>query len=228
MQAGIAQPNPETGKRYGPVLKTVVNREPRPSGPVIENWNGLDETGSYYIPDLPGFVMSVAATSLPESSVIATGNRSQTFLQRALTRTGSSLLTNVASNHRHHHGLTALEDVSPALRFTPANATWSGENQIWSTKSESLKGSLFLEGPSAQSFRKQPGHLEIFLDQALVRKATSPTQGMNFEVPLEGVSPGPHIVAFDWASEYGPTAATSIRLRVERNKPNPVSRETGR
>jgi hypothetical protein len=214
MQAGIAHLDPKTKKKNGPVLKTIVNREPRPSGPVIETWNGLDETRTYYIPDLPDFVMAVAATSLPENSVITNGNHSPSFLERALTRTGSSLVTRAASKHHHHQGLTALEDVSPTLRAVAANAVWLPDNRVWSTTEESLKGSLSLAGPSAEAFRKEPGSLEIYLDHRLVWTTKSPTPGMRFEVPLVGLSPEPHIVAFNWSSEYGPTAATSIRVGV--------------
>lgn len=212
MQAGIKHLDPATKKKDGPVLKTIVNREPRPGGPVIENWNGMDETGSYYLPDLPDFVMAMAATSLPENTVITNGNHSRTFLEQALQRHGSSLLTHTVSDHHHHRGLTSLEDASPALRVIPSNATWSATNRLWWATSGSLKGSLSLEGPSAREFQTQPGSLEIFIDHKVVRKEKTPTQGMSFEVQLAGLSKGPHIVAFNWASEYGPAAISSIRV----------------
>ena len=108
MQAGIAPVDSKTGKRSGPVLKTLVNREPRPARAVIQNWNGLDETGSYYIPDLPGFAMSVAATSLPENAILAVGNSTVTFLERARRRTGG-----VATDAR------ALGPRPPSRSFCP-------------------------------------------------------------------------------------------------------------
>ena len=75
MQAGTVQTDSKRGKATGPVLKTIVNREPRPTGPVIETWLGLDESGSFYVPDLRGFSVSVAATSLPENALISVGNQ---------------------------------------------------------------------------------------------------------------------------------------------------------
>ncbi len=47
IQAGIARIDPKTKVADGPVLKTLVNREPRPAGAVVENWNGFDEGGTF-------------------------------------------------------------------------------------------------------------------------------------------------------------------------------------
>jgi len=118
-QAGSAILDAKTALYHGPVLKTLVNREPRPASAIVESWNGLDESGAIYIPDLPHFVTAVLATDLPENSVIAFGNRSRTFLDVAAKRTGISLLpTQKEPRHQHHRGLPALEDVSPALSVT--------------------------------------------------------------------------------------------------------------
>ena len=113
MQAGTVQTDSKRGKATGPVLKTIVNREPRPTGPVIETWLGLDESGSFYVPDLRGFSVSVAATSLPENALISVGNTSETFLERAARRSGDPLIPQPDGGHAHHRGLTALDDVAP-------------------------------------------------------------------------------------------------------------------
>lgn len=41
VQAGQAQPDPRTGQMDGPILKTVVDREPRIAGAVVEVWKGV-------------------------------------------------------------------------------------------------------------------------------------------------------------------------------------------
>jgi hypothetical protein len=93
LQAGTAAPpDPKTHEAGGPVLRTVVNREPRPAGSVIENWNGYDDGATIYVPDLPHFVIAIAITSLPENAILTSGKRSETFLARAASRKGQSLL----------------------------------------------------------------------------------------------------------------------------------------
>jgi hypothetical protein len=226
IQAGLARTDEKTGERTGPVLKTIVNREPRPAGADIETWNGLDETGSYFVPDLPGFVMAIAASSLPENSIITVGNTSQEFVEWALDRKGDSLLKSTTVNQSHHKGLAVFDDLSPSLALQPSNARKTQKGNVWTVDGESLRGSLSLEGPTRTQFARQPGSLLVFLDDRRVLVEGSPTDGMMFEVPLSGLSPGEHIVAFDWVSEYGPVAVTSLLIDVP-EKPSRVANKAG-
>jgi hypothetical protein len=216
MQAGVAKIDPRSGKQDGPVLKTIVNREPRPAGSVVENWNGLDEGASYYLPDLPDFVMAVAATSLPENSLIAIGNAGESFVDRARHRTGESLLPKAPPGHSHHQGLSAIQDSSPRLDIRPANAKRDGATQVWLVSERSLKGTLHVQGPTSTAFAAQPGALVIFLDGKRLSSSRTPKDDMSFDVPLPRLSDGDHILAFDWGSEYGPVAPGSIVVRLDR------------
>ncbi len=85
IQAGTARIDPKTKEARGPVLKTIVNREPRVGGSIVESWAGMDEGGTIRVSDLPNFVIAIAASALPENSVIAVGNRTARFLDRAAT-----------------------------------------------------------------------------------------------------------------------------------------------
>jgi hypothetical protein len=214
VQAGIARIDPKTKETTGPVLKTLVNREPRPAGAVIENWNGFDEGGTFYIPDLPDFVVAVAASSLPENAIITTGNRTVSFLEVAAKRSGVSLLPPSSGGHEHHHGLSALDDVAPKLKATPLDASWSANDRVWRPFEKKLKVSFSLSGPSADSFQRQPGKLNVFLDRQTVLEVPHPRSGDTIQVPLSRLSPGPHIVALNWSSAYGPTAVDAFRIFV--------------
>ena len=223
IQAGLAKPNAKTGVRDGPVLATLVNRAPRPGGPVIENWNGLDEGNGFYIPDLPDFAVGIAATSLPENSVITFGNRKVTFLEAAISRQGSSLLTVVASKHAHHAGLTTLDDVAPRLNATLLNASWSSIDRTWTANQRDLQVSLSLAGPSAAAFAKHPAHLGIFFDEHRIQQVDSPRPGMTLQVKLPKSRPGAHVLAFNWASEFGPVAVDAVRISKVGGSSSPVA-----
>jgi hypothetical protein len=211
-QAGSAAINETTRSYQGPVLKTLVNREPRPAGPIVESWNGFDESGAIYIPDLPQFVTAILATDLPENSVIAFGNKTRTFLDVAAGRRGSSLLPRKTHAHAHHDGLAALEDASPALVLTPINGTWSERENGWSIDESRLHLAVRLEGPTAPFVARQPGRILVFVDykQVFERVVRSPKD--TFDLPLGGGSATPHIVSINWQSDYGPLAANSIRV----------------
>jgi hypothetical protein len=212
IQAGLAKADPKTGKREGPVLKTIANREPRPAGAVVENWNGFDESGTFHVPSLPNFVVAIAATALPENVILTTGNRKEQFLERAKRRTGRSLFTFTIADHHHHQGLSTLDDVAPALRVKPLNAVWSPAERKWTTNEKTLRVILELEGPSADRFARQPGKLVVFMDQTKVKEIGSPSRSSRVELPLTMGSGEARIVAFNWASDYGPVAVNSFRI----------------
>jgi flagellar hook assembly protein FlgD len=227
-QAGSARVNPRTKQSEGPVLKTIVNREPRPAGAVVENWNGFDEGGTFYVPDLRDFVVAIAAESLPENAIITTGNRATSFLETAARRSGSSLLPPVGGGHEHHKGLTALEDVAPKLKAMPLNASWSARDRVWRPAGKKVRLSFSLTGPSAEAFQSLPAELIVFVDRSRVLEVAHPRSGGSAEVPLNRLSPGTHVVAVNWASAYGPVAVDALRIVVgEPSPPQPAAFKRG-
>jgi hypothetical protein len=91
IRAGTAAVDPKTKKLVGPVMKTLVNREPRVSGTIADHWNGYDESGRIFVPDLEDFVVAIAATPLPENSIIKLDNRQRRFVDTLSLRRGASL-----------------------------------------------------------------------------------------------------------------------------------------
>lgn len=224
-QAGSAALDQKTKSYDGPVLKTLVNREPRPKGAIVESWNGLDESASIYVPDLPEFVTAILASELPENAVIAFGNRSRTFLDVARTRTGASLLPpTVSAAHMHHQGLETLDDVSPALVITPVNARWDGGTKSWHVTGEVLRLELKLEGPTAGSVSRHPGRIVVFVDYRQTLERQVRTESETIDIPLPGGS-RPHAISVNWQSAYGPLAANSLRV-TGISQAQPAARES--
>jgi hypothetical protein len=56
-------------------VKILVNRQPRIAGALVESWNGLDEVGKLYLPELRDFSLRAEAQGLPENAIITIGNR---------------------------------------------------------------------------------------------------------------------------------------------------------
>jgi flagellar hook capping protein FlgD len=214
LQTGVATKNPKTGEMDGPVMKTVVNREPRAAGRVAEPWNGFDESGLVRVSDLPDFVVAIATTPLPENSVITYGNRSNTFGEAALTRKGSSLFTTTASSHAHHAGLSVLEDVSPAMRLEPVNAVWSKDERLWVLTGRTLRVRVSLSGPSSAVFARQPGEIYRFADGRLLSKSARPAAlPAEIEIKLPRTSRTQNM-SVNWRSEFGAVAANTLQVRL--------------
>jgi len=181
-------------KAEGPVLKTIVDRQPRDGGRVAEHWSGFDESGGLYVPDLPGFALAIAATPLPENSVITYGNAKQPFLAYAAHRTGASLFRHHA-RAAHHAGLDVFNDLAPHLSLTFAG--------------HGLR--LRADGPTAEAFLRQPGKIFLFVDSKLVA-TFSPRKAegvLNAPLPANGE----HVVVVNWRSDYGPVAVAVAKAR---------------
>src|SRR5712691_2688865 len=58
-RGGTPFTDPKSRQMDGPVMKTVVNREPRSKGAVADHWNGFDESGQIYVPGLRDFVTAI-------------------------------------------------------------------------------------------------------------------------------------------------------------------------
>lgn len=224
VQAGSARVDPATHKTDGPVLKTIVNREPRAAGAVVEQWNGLDESGTLLVPDQPNFVISIAATPLPENSVITVGNRTTRFIDLAGKRTGRPLLDFEAKSHAHHQALTALEDASPRLRLDPANAQRVGEGARWRPRGDVLTLHAALEGPAAGAFLRAAGTLMTFVDGKRIASTHPRSGSVTIDVPLGSLRPGSHVVAVNWLSPYGPVAVNALQFDLPEKGGTAVAR----
>lgn len=216
IQAGLASPHAKTASTEGMVLKTIVDRAPRAGGAVIESWNGMDESGVVYVPDMPGFVVAIAATPLPANSVITTGNRTRTFLTSAALRTGTSLFAKPAGPHAHHQGLTALEDSSPPLKLEVEHAVWSAAKHEWSLADGPAKLTLAALGPAAPAFIAGNGKLYLFVDGHLASTRDADASTQHVEVPVATLPTGSHLITTNWVSPNGPVAVGSLRLQIGR------------
>ncbi|MEA3467531.1 MAG: hypothetical protein U9R57_04820 [Thermodesulfobacteriota bacterium] len=70
-----------TGITHGPLLKTIVNWEPRLVGVHEEPWDGKDASGVINAADQKGFTMMSDAVTLPENSILASGNKEYTYVE---------------------------------------------------------------------------------------------------------------------------------------------------
>ncbi|MEK6373629.1 MAG: FlgD immunoglobulin-like domain containing protein [Acidobacteriota bacterium] len=213
VQAGTAVLDPKTKELVGPVMKTIVNREPRVAGAIAEHWSGFDESGAIFIPDLENFVVAIAASPLPENSVSTFGNRKHAFVETLAARRGPSLLTR-RDHGEHHAGLTTVDDTSPQLIIEPLNAIWSAADRTWIlTGKDALRLRLSVKGPTAAAFRAQPAKIFRFVDGRQIATASPTTKDGVIAVPLDARG-GVRRVSVNWRSEWGPLAANTIQIRV--------------
>ncbi len=205
MQAGQAVPDLRLGRNVGPVLKTILNREPKPAGRVLATWNGLDVSGKLMVPDLPHFVIGIACTPLPENSVIATGNRSKAFIDYVSERKGSSRIT-ASPKHRHHHvGLSTEDDLSPSLEVGIRDGAQTPDG-CWTFSGTDVALALKVNGPSWSRFSSHPGKVLVFLGVKKIGEVLAKGASQDVRVTLPAISAEPANLVVNWVSDLGPTA----------------------
>jgi hypothetical protein len=212
--AGSAVVDPKTKEVIGPVLKTLVNREPRIAGSIVEYWSGLDESGTIYVPALPNFVFSISASELPENSIIAVGNKSLRFEDTLKNRKGVSLFKRVANDHPHHRDLSTFRDISPVMKLRPLNGTWSEKDKAWIVDEDELSLEGHLEGHSADAFSKMPGKMGVFLNDKLLWSTSEPKAVFKVTIPLKTISEGLHYIAVNWGTEFGPLVVNAFQIKI--------------
>ena len=63
----------------GPMLRSLINWQPRPSGKNVHRWSGFDKDKVVDILSLDNYALSVTAFNLPDHSILTTGNSSLTY-----------------------------------------------------------------------------------------------------------------------------------------------------
>lgn len=217
IQAGTT-PRVSTDSLEGAVMKTVANREPRAAGAVAEHWDGYDESGTIFVPDLPNFVVAIAATPLPENSVITFGNRERRFLDVVALRKGQPEITAKPSGHEHHAGLQALDDMSPELRLEAVGAQWSASDRAW-IAGDSVQLRYSPAGPAASRFVRQPGTIETYVNGERVSRTKSGSEAATSTVAGKLLHPGFNVITVNWESAWGAVAASSLRVLVPLKQP---------
>lgn len=216
IQAGSAVFDAHGQAIDGPVMKTIVNREPRSGGMIAEHWSGFDDRGAVYIADLDGFAVAIAAAPLAEGTVIAYGNHARNFVAEVADRRGASLFSRQRGASEHHGGLTTLDDVSPSLRIEPVNATWSAAQSTWIVHGDVVRLRLSLGGPTAAAFARQPSRIHRFIDGRQAGETVPVSEIV--EVPLRR-DQSVQRVSINWRSEWGPLATDTIRAQRAEEAP---------
>jgi len=220
IRVGQAVPDPKTGKMTGPILKTVVDREPRVAGTVSEAWNGYDESGEVPVHTLPHLAMSIFATSLPEATVITVGSRGPAFRDYAATRPGKAPATPARAPGAQYAGLLSHEDVSPVLGLSISGGR---DEQNVPVVRDGLDLTVALPRQANAGFARLPARMWIFLDEQIVME-TAPRDGMKVHVSTLDLAPGDHRVVANWMTTGGPVGLGVARIRKRAESPREAQR----
>ena len=227
IQAGeaVLVGDPKEGKRDGPVMKTIVDREPRSGGVVVETWDGYDESRTVHIASLKNFAISILGESLPPATIIAVGNRAESFRHYAArARAGKTPLYPPSMRGREmpvmpgmkHDGLNALEDFSPELTVTLAGK--KDEQGRVEVGSGQITLKVQMPPNEAGLFVRPEAGLDIFVDEKRVSHKKGAQNPTSISIPASAIAGGEHRVTVNWISTHGPMSAQVVRVIREEPK----------
>lgn len=206
VQAGQAKPDQGGHSNTGPVLKTVVDNRPRTAGQVVEHWNGFDESGTVFIPDLPHFAVAVAASRLPENVIIAVGNRHVDALQYDQRKQAGQKTTSLATKPEHD---TPKLDLKTGASAHSANGTL--------LVGDTLSLHITPREDSAGASCAMASELAVFVDEDLVIRREN--QASPAEVTIESIPAGEHRVVVNWVCGPGRVAVNVLRVAASPARP---------
>ena len=221
VQAGQSVPGAGSKASSGPVLRTIVDREPRATGSVVERWNGLDSNGTIFVPDLPHFAVGISLERLPENALITVGNRQEAFfdyVQRVRSVTTRPAVRFGGKRAEQTGRLSACGRQTPQLSVE-AEAAWNQDTRSYELGNAALEALLTLDPQRAPEFLSLQAELQVFLDETLVLVQSAAKSPARIVLGRDRLQPGKHRVAFDWVAGPGRIAASAIQVDVMPTKP---------
>ena len=201
------------GLKEGPLLHTVANWEPRPSGLNEEEWNGLDEVGLLRISEHPQMDFFAAAYTIPENSIITRGNSSDSrFIElpqaekRSKKPRPPTLHPYARRDLLHLHAprfdlaspgavINPDDDSLIVLGKVPIRVTIHPEDRAW------LINNRF--------------EVIVFIDYIFLFEEEEGFSPFTFYWDTRGVSKGPHVLTVNLIDGTGNVGTKSLLLKVK-------------
>ena len=203
------------GVQDGPLLNTLVDWKPRVAGEITEHWNGRDQDDVLDMLGQQRFKMLITCFTLPESSVIAYGNRDVDYRgYKKSIKAGRSIKDRP---HRPevvlspHYQLPRTVDYSPKLTMTFADAHDA-------TGMPMLKGKALVKvdiGEEEKSFFvEQQYEVTFFLDTEFYTEQEVGYAPFNWVWDLTDVPAGEHLLTVNLSGFKDQIGVLSRKIMV--------------
>lgn len=209
------------GVKNGPMMKTLVDWEPRVGGSITEYWDGRDEDKVTLLRDHKDFTALITHVSLPDATVIAYGNRVETYRDYKLGR----------GKGRPQKPQRPREP-DPEVRLRPENLVppaWARAPRVQLSfpKAESagtgvpeVKGNVDVRVDTDASDRdlllKEQFEIIFYVDHVFFAEAERGYLPFNWRWELDQLPAGEHILTVNISSFKGRVGVASRKVRVSK------------
>jgi hypothetical protein len=204
------------GINGGPLLKTLVDWQPRPSGQVVDYWKGKDKEGLFELGHHPRFKMIISYFDLPENSVITYGNKKTGYFEYK---------KGIQRNRKEQHPWRHNKKRSKHFKFSRLQArspnvmmSFSPQQSEEPTDIIVLKGKTVvhveLEKDSKQHFQNTQFEIVFFLDGQFYAEEEVGYSPYNWIFDTSQVKEGEYVLTVNLSGFQDQMAIFSKKIRI--------------
>ena len=212
------------GLHDGPLLRTLVNWEPRTKGAVVETWDGKDPSGQVNVGHIPNLKFVVTGFYLPAGSVITRGNGRMDYAayRQARDRQGGRKRAHPPSSQPAPSYGRPLSSVfwqdrllHRDLRLKLDLRTDAGQSpprQI--RRDQKLYARVSVDPRDGPILQRHPYEIVIYLDRKFVAEDENARVPFNWQLPTQAVSPGKHILTVNLHTVGGQVGTVTQLIQI--------------
>jgi len=205
------------GIQGGPLMNQLVDWKPRVKGIITECWNGKDKDNLVDLHNHPKFKMIVTYFTLPENSVIAFGNKTQTYrdYKKSITAERPVKTKRLSSVQilSPHYRLQRTVDYSPHLNVTFVNHKGTDSDGA-TIISEKTLVKVELDEQDKLIFQNQQFEICFFLDYEFYAEDEAGYTPFNWVWDLSNVDEGEHVLTVNISGFKDQIGVLSRKVKV--------------
>lgn len=210
------------GTFRGPLLRTLVDWEPRPAGLRAEDWDGKDASGMVRLRDQPGFVASVTYFTLPENALIAAGNTSVSYYAY---KAGQK--TKRPKKEDRGRKLVSDRPIAPqaaeprsAYQTPKIHVTFPGVTQVtpegWPVLDGAAVVRVAVDEKNKPLVENRKTEAYLFLDNRFLLEAETPQPSYDLRWDFSQTTEGEHVLTVNFLLDNDRIATASRKIVVKR------------
>ncbi|MCX5885488.1 MAG: hypothetical protein NT096_06230 [Proteobacteria bacterium] len=202
----------------GPLLAILVNWEPRDKGLHRESWDGMDEDKIISVLEHPQYRIRTSYFTLPENTIITTGNKNYTYLQYQQTRNVPISKTSIPPKQKKSILTSPLYNADvPSIKAFPVEVTFpQAEYFEEAIPPFAKKIPIKVDVPAKWKILLAPKQYEIylFLDYQFMTEDPSIQLPYQTVLNVEKYATGMHILTVNLINPVGQICVKNLKVQL--------------
>ncbi|MGH8177224.1 MAG: hypothetical protein ACREV5_13270 [Steroidobacter sp.] len=209
------------GVKGGAMMRAIDAWRPRSAGRVRVEWDGYDASGVVRLPGQPGLTVLVTAFSLPDHSIITSGNGAVDYFAYRKDRRWGAPLASADPGPLQRNGKRVSRQASlPRSLLQDPRVSMTIVDKLSKTSSGAVKVSgpvtFRVDMPQEDKWLVQQSLYEVgfFLDHQFVSEEETGYTPLSWRWDPAGIAPGEHLMTVNISGFWGQVGVASIRLMI--------------